>query len=180
MNTGKQQQIIKFLVAGVLLVIIGPIVTVIALAGAPLQVIQRNDFGLMNAAGFGVLMVLLGIVSFGVAVVIGLKESLGKDDQKQVQKVDGTKIIAVIINTKRGEHVFDIDMYPPEDLKYFVQVQFPTGEKRELETHHTVLENCGEGMTGRVTFQGKWMSMFEPEFKRVDAHQEVTSWDATK
>ncbi|MCB0825305.1 MAG: hypothetical protein KDC26_03885 [Armatimonadetes bacterium] len=180
MNTGKQKQIIGFIVAGILMVIIGPIVTVIALAGAPLQVVMHGDFGLMNAAGLGILLVLLGIASFAAAVIVGLKESFGKDDKKPVQKVDGTRIIAVIMNTKRGEHVFDTDMYPPEELKYYVQVQFPTGEKRELETHHTVLANCGEGMTGRVTFQGKWMSMFEPEFKRPDPHQEVTSWDATK
>ena len=69
MNTGKQKQIIGFIVAGILMVIIGPIVTVIALAGAPLQVVMHGDFGLMNAAGLGILLVLLGIASFAAAVI---------------------------------------------------------------------------------------------------------------
>lgn len=51
-------------------------------------------------------------------------------------------------------------MFDDNDLRCYVQVEFPNGHKREFETHRVVLGAIGEGMRGTITYQGKWLSKF--------------------
>lgn len=107
-------------------------------------------------------MCILGLVIAGIGLYIGLRDTHGDVSKLPVTVVDGAKIMNVLIVDKKGDHVFDPEMFDPDDLKYIVQVLMPNGRREEFETARQLLDYMGEGMTGRIAHQGRWLSKFEP------------------
>ncbi len=56
----------------------------------------------------------------------------------------------------------DWELEQADDPHYFVRVGFGPGDVREFECVPQIYFSCGEGMTGEVEIQGKWLGKFIP------------------
>lgn len=151
------------LVGGAALAVLGLGGFVFALVGATLQRVQTHgrDVSLYFFCALGILAFLIGVGMVIAGLMMGAGHAFGNDRRMPVQKAGPVYIVAVVMTDKRHEHVFDMTMHDPEDLRYFVQVRFPDGTARELETAYEVMAGVGEGLYGNITYQGKWLSSFE-------------------
>lgn len=113
-----------------------------------------------NALGFILFLIPAAMVITGI--YMGLSEKYGDNSKKPVQVVPDAYIMNIIVTDKSGEYVFNYDMFDPDELTYVIQVAMPGGRREEFETSPYLLEGIGEGMRGTVTFQGNWLSKFEP------------------
>lgn len=147
-NTGKQKLVIGLIIGGAIFTIF---------FAFPFYVATYNTFS------FFVVLFGLGIAISGI--IVGLKIAYGNDKNAPQKILDNAYIMNVIVTDRKGEYVFNADMHDPDDLKYVVQLSFPNGGKLELETTPLLLEGIGEGMTGKIAYQGKWLSRFEPYFR---------------
>jgi hypothetical protein len=111
------------------------------------------------------LMAVGGLVLVIVGLFVGIREGSGDNRDKPEQRVPQTYIIGKLVLDLKGEQVYDPDMYEPEELQLLVQVRMPGKRKEEFKTHPLVFNSIGEGMTGTVVFQGRWLSQFIPEIK---------------
>lgn len=113
-------------------------------------------------------IVLVGLALAGGGIYYGFKTAGGDNASKPVETADHVYIMNILIINKRGDHVFDPEMYDPEELKHIVQIAMPGGRREEFETHPDVLATMGEGMRGRITYQGKWLNRFEAQHQIQD------------
>jgi hypothetical protein len=49
-----------------------------------------------------------------------------------------------------------------DDARFYVRMRVDAENVLEFETSRPVFDQCGEGMRGSATFQGKWLSRFVP------------------
>lgn len=49
-----------------------------------------------------------------------------------------------------------------DDARFYVRLRVDAENVLEFETSRPVFDQCGEGMRGAATFQGKWLSRFVP------------------
>lgn len=107
----------------------------------------------------------LGLLGFGLYYGWQHGSATGAS-KKPIERVAGTYIIGKLILTKRGgEQVFDPEMYDPDELQLLVQVRMPGKGKEELITEGIVFNSVGEGMTGTIVHQGRWLCQFIPDQK---------------
>ncbi len=125
-----------------------------------------------NSFAGNLFLILFGMISlFGLGLtiwggVLAFQNSYGNSATKPMRVEHGVYIMNILILNRDGDHVFDPEMYPPEELKYIVQIALASGQRIELETHPLVVQTMGEGMRGTVTYQGNWLSKFEREIGR--------------
>ncbi len=123
--------------------------------------------GFVYALTLGVIPLLLSFIGLGTAgwgIALGFKTAGADSANRPIEVADNAQIMNILVVNTRGEHVFDPEMYDPHELTYLVQILMPTGKRIEFETHPNSLETMGEGMRGRITYQGKWLNKFEPQF----------------
>lgn len=142
----SKQTIVGLLVAGGLLVI------VLGVMAAPFLF-------------FGALfIILIGLAMAGIGVYYGLTQTFGDDRKRPVTIEEGVYVMNIIVTDRQGEHVFNPEMFDDHEIRFFIQIAFPDGRREEFETNRHVAESMGEGMRGKITYQGKWMNQFEPHF----------------
>lgn len=148
---------------GIILVLVGIGLTVGAMAVGAQQAVNtlgRNQ-SLLQLSGLPLLLVILGIAFAGIGLLIGASQAFSNDRMAPVQKASAVYVVACIAANELGEHVFEPDMYDPEDIRYYVQVRMADGATREFETAREVVDTLGEGLWGNITYQGRWLSSFE-------------------
>lgn len=165
-NVGKQTKISRLVFFG-----IGSIVVAVlgfGFGGLGAGLFFGSQGSALMVLGFFILLGLAGVGMLVAALIIGSKEAFGNDNAKPVETQPDVYIMSTMIMTKQHDPVYDPDMFDDNDLRCYVQVEFPSGQKREFETHRVVLAAIGEGMRGTITYQGKWLSKFvmnRPEIK---------------
>lgn len=163
MDEESQSRVTQMLGWGIGLMVVGLGGFVVSLVGATLQRAQTHgrEVGLYFFCAIAILMFLAGLGLLIGGLMMGAGHAFGNDRRMPVQTAGPVYIVAVVITDKRHETVFDITMYDPEDLRYYVQVKFPDGTAREFETAYEVISTIGEGLYGTIRYQGKWLSSFD-------------------
>ena len=146
-NTSKQRLVISLVIGGLIFTIFVAFPMFVAFYNFPTF-----------------LLILLGIAILCTGIIVGLKESHMDSSKQSISVENNAYIMNVLIVDRRGEPVFDIDLHDPNEPKYLVQIELQNRKKIELETSPHLLNGIGEGMRGRITYQGKWLSKFEPAF----------------
>ncbi len=169
----RAQRFVWGMVVGGFLLALGSFIMIIVVVG---DGSFRWVFGGQNLEGHNFLAYLmLGLVGVGVLMLVagllyGLVSSRSNDAKKPIKKVQGVQIIAMLINNEDDQPIYDVNMYDPHELRCYVQIVMPDGERREFKTDYNLLQNMGEGLTGDITFQGRWLCSFE---KRMPAPHQV-------
>lgn len=168
MSTEVQKKVVAFIGFGLLALIVGTFLALGAIGlGAASFLNTGGKGGAMGYAmgGFFILVALGGLFSIGWGIVMGLQEAYGDDSKKPVENASGVLIIAKLILDDKNDTVYDPEMYDPEDINRLVQVQFANGRKEEFKAHQVTFDSIGEGMKGKITYQGKWISSFQMEIQ---------------
>ena len=109
----------------------------------------------------------VGICSVGAILALsglylGFRTARAWDSSEPVIDSKDATIVSCTMTDKRGELVAEPQLYDPERLLYYVQVQFADGSKHELRTVSEVFAGIVEGQRGVVSYQGKWLGKFVP------------------
>lgn len=160
MEAGKQKLIGVLTIAGVALFAIGLVIWFMMIGGGAAGAAKRGDLTMLTYSGIPLSLCALGALMGLVGLFIGFRTAFAKDSKAPILAVADSYIIACTILDKRGELVFEPQMFDPEELFYYVQVQFPDGQKKELRTVSEVFGQLGEGMRGTAHYQGKWLGKF--------------------
>lgn len=108
-----------------------------------------------------VVLFTLGVLSFAFAVGAGWKNVGFKDSSQPIAIEPNSYIVACFILNNKNDPVYDPDMFEPDEITYFVQIVFRNGDKHELTTSPEVFATLGEGLVGKVHFQGRKLLNFE-------------------
>lgn len=120
-----------------------------------------GDFPEQLAVQIPVVLFLGGIVAFAGAVFAGWKNVGFKDSSQPIAIEPNSYIVACFILDKKGDSVFDPEMFEPDEIEYMVQIEFRTGDKHEFKTSPEVFGTLGEGLVGKLHFQGRTLLKFE-------------------
>jgi uncharacterized damage-inducible protein DinB len=112
--------------------------------------------------GLAGLMVVGGILSAGLALYIGFAHNRDASSGGPAEPQEEGRIQARFAINQLGEMIFDNYDYDAEEARYYVRVLYLDGRRDEYECARPVFDQCGEGMRGLLTLQGKWLSMFTP------------------
>jgi len=109
----------------------------------------------------------VGICSVGAILALsglysGFKTARAWDSDEPVIDSKNATIVSCTMMDKRGELVAEPQLYDPERLLYYVQVQFADGSEHELRTVSEIFAGIVEGQRGVVSYQGKWLGKFVP------------------
>ena len=168
MSTEMQKKVAAFIGFGLLAVIVGTFLFIGAIGlGSASYLNTGGKGGAMGYAmgGFFFLVALGGLFSIGWGIAIGLQEAFGDDRKKPIENASGVLIIAKLVLDSKNDTVYDPDMYDEDEIQRLVQVQFANGRKEEFKASLTVFDTIGEGMKGKIIYQGKWLSSFEMEIQ---------------
>lgn len=160
MEAGKQKLVSVLTLVGTALFIIGLIIWFMMIGGGAAGAAKRGDLTMLTYSGLPLGLCGIGAVTALAGLFIGFRTAFAKDSSAPVIESPDTYIIACSVLDKRGELVFEPQMYDPEELFYYVQVQFPDGTKKELRTLSEVFYQLGEGQRGTAQHQGKWLGKF--------------------
>lgn len=175
LSGGSQQKIAKLAFIGGAMMVVGFMgFVVMAVAGA----LVRGPGGMIIqvAAGLCVLVFLAGMIMGVVGLMQGLHKVAQDDSKAPVFTSEDVFILTKLILDEKHEAVYDPEMYEPEDLRRYVQVQFANGRKEEFQAPTDVFNSIGEGMRGTITHQGKWISGFQMAVKPEEVQANDRSW----
>jgi hypothetical protein len=119
-------------------------------------------FGSILLFGLAGLLIIGGILSAGLALYIGFAHNREAAGGGASQPQQEGRIQARFAINHLGEMIFDNLDYDAEEARYYVRVLYLDGRRDEFECARQVFDQCGEGMRGLLTLQGKWLSMFTP------------------
>jgi len=122
---------------------------------------KQGDPSLLLLSGLPLGLCLLGAIAAGYGLYVGYKAAFSNDAESPVLTAEDVYVIACFILDDKGQNVYDPDMFDDDVLKYYVQLEFPNGTKKELNTAVAVYNSIGEGQRGKITYQGNWLSSFE-------------------
>lgn len=110
---------------------------------------------------------ILGLLGFPVGLVLtimglasGWGEAFGDPSKKPVTRANNAYVIAKVVADKKANPVIDPEFHDPSELRYLVQMEVPARGKIEFETASEVFNLIGEGMSGDIVYQGRWLSQF--------------------
>ena len=130
------------------------------IGGGAAAAAKRDDLSMLAYSGLPLGLCAIGSLMALCGLFVGFKTAFAKDSNAPKIDSPDAYIIACTIRDKRGEPVYEPQMYDPEELFYYVQVQFANGSKKELRTVSEVFAGIGEGQRGIVSHQGKWLGKF--------------------
>lgn len=129
-----------FFVLGVILAALGFV------AGGSLSIL-----GLVAAAG--------GLAAMAFGVLAGYRR-LKRDQEAPMTQAENCRVVARFGINHLGEMLFTIEEVDISDLTYYVRIQMPDGRQAEFKTVWPVFSAAGEGMWGRIAYQGDWLAGF--------------------
>lgn len=122
---------------------------------------RGQDASLLLLSGFGVPIMVLGVLLLAAAIVYGLiAGKMGKS--RHLYRYPNCQVLSRFAVSPTGDYVDDVFDGPDEDLKYYVQLKMPDGKNEEFQCAYDVFLCCGEGMRGEAVAQGAWLSQFVP------------------
>lgn len=148
-GSGKQKAISK-------LVLVGGGICLLGFFMLAVSFFLNIYFGVI----FGMLLIPIGVVVVILGLATGWGEAFGDPSKKPIRREMNVYVIAKIIADSNAELVVDPEFYDPEELSHLVQIQFQGGRKVEFETAPEVYDEIGEGMSGDIIYQGKWLNQF--------------------
>lgn len=110
----------------------------------------------------------IGFVCAVGALIYGLKISRGNPRNSPVRVASGVYVIAKLAEGKDGP-VYDIDVYDGQ-VNLLVQVALADGTRLEFNTSREVFDTVGEGLRGKIVYQGRWLGQFE---RQIGAEADV-------
>lgn len=158
----KESMVGCALVGGLILAGLGMALTIMLYMGGATALMKRQDPGVWAIRGLGPGLVLLGLLTSAGALVYGIRE--GRRVTGKGAMVDpGARVLARYAVARNGEMVVDEWLFDETDgLKFYVKLELTGGAIREFQCLRPVLAQCGEGMVGAATFDGKWLGSFVP------------------
>lgn len=151
-----QKLIVSLVVSGTVLAIGAVVLFVIFTVMATNGDFPDNLVVVIPAMAF-----VAGLICFIAATISGWKNVGFKDSSRPIVIEPNCYIISCFILNKQGDTVFDPDMYDPDEIRYMAQIEFRNGDKHELQTTNDVFSTLGEGLVGKVHFQGRKLLKFE-------------------
>lgn len=142
----------------------------IGLAGLLLTAVSALIF-MIPGIIFGIVMMVIGVILFIIGMASGWGEAFGDPRKKPLRREMNVYVIAKYITDNKAEFIFDPEFHDPEELKHVVKLQFSGGQKVEFETSPQVFDDVGDGMSGDIVYQGKWLSQFT--FRPKEGHQDI-------
>lgn len=118
-----------------------------------------NSLLLFGLAG---LLTLGGVISGASALFIGISHNRSAAAGGPSEPQREGRVQARFAINQLGEMIFDNFDYDAEEARFYVRVLYLDGRRDEFECARPVFDQCGEGMRGILTIQGKWLSMFTP------------------
>ena len=144
----NQKLITFFLISGALLIVLGLVGFVMVFAVIPL-------------AALCALMVLGGIGLIGASIFYGI--SFEKSSQKGPEVTEpNCRVMARYGVNSRNEIISSDWATEADDFKPYVRLHSPRKGAMEFQCAFPVWDQCGEGMMGDATIQGRWLSSFKP------------------
>lgn len=162
MDADKQKRIALLIGAGAVLFFVGLLLWFMMLGGGAAAAAKQGDPTMLLYSGLPLGITFIGLIVASIGLYMGWKSAFVDHSIMPLHEVPNVYIIAALIMDKQGERVFDEDMHAPEDIRRYVQVRFPDGTARELETAQEVFHGLGEGQQGLASIQGQWLSKFVP------------------
>lgn len=168
----QENLVMILIVGGVLLTIFGFLLFfMLSGAGVLRYLFTQGDRSNWDLAGFGLLLSLMGVVASLTGLGIGLHKAFSNDRKSPIEQLEGAYIVSKTAVTKRGQDVFDLEMLDEDELRLYVRLQHANGTVKEYQTALAVFEGIGEGLQGKATVQGKWLSQFEFQPKTAEPVQ---------
>jgi hypothetical protein len=121
-----------------------------------------TDAGTLNLVPLLFTFMVLGVVlllgGLGYGLWIVKNESSGPR-----RVVENFRVVARYAYDKNGFHLMDDGQIEfAEGPRFYVRGMTPDGVRLEYESSEAVWRQAGEGMTGEVELQGKWIGRFTP------------------
>ena len=150
-------------IAGVVMAVAGIILTVafLILGGMAMVGSAGRNLGMYRMATLPMFITIFGIILVVIGLFSGAKEAWGDHRKQPVRQAGPCYVISCQPFVGETEMVFDVDMYDPSELRWFIKMRFPNGSTREFETAPEVVSTLGEGLWGNITYQGRWLSGFQ-------------------
>ncbi|MBX3113501.1 MAG: hypothetical protein KF836_02955 [Fimbriimonadaceae bacterium] len=153
----RPQKLILGLVIGGFVLTIGAAILFVILT----VLSSANQFPEQLGVVIPVVIFIAGVLCFAIAVGAGWKNVGFKDSSQPIAVEPNSYIVACFIVDKKNEPVYEPDMFEPDEITYIVQIAFRNGDKHELTTSPEVFATLGEGLVGKVHFQGRKLLNFE-------------------
>lgn len=123
------------------------------------EVTDAGDWNLLPVTfvflALGVLLIL-GSVTYGFMVVRGNRHGRRRE-------IAHFRILARFATNRLGDMLTsDWEIDGAENPRFYVRGTYPGSSVEEYEVSETVFRHCGEGMTGEVEVQGRWIGRFTP------------------
>lgn len=162
MEEGKQKLVAGLTIGGGVAFFAGIVLWFVMMGGGAAAMANRGDPTMLLYAGLPIGIGVLGLVVGFVGLFMGFRQAFSDDSKEPIVDLEGVYVMNCLILDKKGDTIFDPGMYDPEDLFYYIQVEFGNGIKKEFRTTSEVFATIGEGMRGTASVQGKWLGKFVP------------------
>lgn len=157
-----KQFLIGFLmVVGVTLIVCGGLLSLMLFGGGAGQYIGFGDERLLNLAGLG-----LGIILIGILLALG---GLGyglwltrRAYKGPVVVYPHVRVVAKYVLNRDGEMVSSYYYDLVEGARFYVRLDLGNRRSEEFECPRELFERIGEGVLGEATCQGQWLGAFKP------------------
>lgn len=123
---------------------------------------EVNSLGDAALVPIFIVLFVAGLGMTGFAVFSGLRYSKRAYGGPK-ETIDNAFIVARY-GVDRNGYVLtqDYQIEGCDRPRYYVRMQLPNAIPSEFECEPAVFYQCGEGMTGQATVQGKWLGSFIP------------------
>lgn len=160
----KESMVGCALFGGLVVAALGLVLTLMLYMGGSLAYMRRGDANLLAIRGLGPGMVLGGLLLSGGALLYGIKEGRRVTSGKGAVVDPNAKVVARFAYGRDGLMVVDEWLFDEMDgLKFYVKLELSDGAVREFQCLRPVHAQCGEGMRGAATFDGRWLGGFMPQ-----------------
>lgn len=151
------------LIGGLVLAGIGLVLTLMLYMGGATALLRRQDPAVWALRGLGPGLILLGLLASSAALLYGIREGRKTTTGKGAVMDPDAKVMARYAYDKTGDLVVDDWLFDERDgLKFYVKLELTGGTVREFQCSRQIHGQCGEGMRGAATFDGKWLGGFAP------------------
>ncbi len=162
--TEKSEKIVGWLIfGGVIAVILGIILTWLLYLGGTVRIMATDgkDPGMYALRGLGPLLVIAGLVSSVTGILMGWHRAKRPESGKGVQQIDPNTRVVGKFAFREGEMLTsDWQWEGIDDCEFYVKLEMSTGRVMEFQCSEAVFANCGDGLRGEATYDGRWLGRF--------------------